>query len=50
MSKQSLILQDERRMAQFMQYGFVAAKEALADANWHPEDPAELEMTVRIAT
>ncbi|MCJ1390133.1 Mitochondrial beta-keto-acyl synthase [Xylographa bjoerkii] len=32
-------------MAKFMQYAIVTAKEALDDANWHPEDTKEQEMT-----
>ena len=33
-------------MPRFMQYAMVAAKEALDDAGWRPEDPNDLEMTV----
>ena len=33
-------------MAKFMQYGIVAAKQALDDAAWYPEDSAAQEMTV----
>ena len=33
-------------MAKFMQFAIVAAKEALDDANWHPQEPLEQEMTV----
>ena len=36
-------------MAKFMQYAVVATKEALEDADWHPEDPKEQEMTVCFA-
>ncbi|MCJ1434960.1 Mitochondrial beta-keto-acyl synthase [Xylographa pallens] len=32
-------------MAKFMQFAVVAAKEALDDANWHPQEPIEQEMT-----
>ncbi|MCJ1417818.1 hypothetical protein MMC32_004163 [Xylographa parallela] len=32
-------------MAKFMQFAIVAAKEALDDANWHPQEPLEQEMT-----
>ena len=37
---------DERRTARFMQFAIVAAKEALDDANWRPQEPIEQEMTV----
>jgi len=37
-------------MPKFMQYAMVAAKEALDDAGWHPEDPNDLEMTVSISS
>ena len=33
-------------MARFMQFAIVAAKEALDDADWHPQEPVEQEMTV----
>ncbi|MCJ1241020.1 Mitochondrial beta-keto-acyl synthase [Varicellaria rhodocarpa] len=36
---------DQRHMAQYMQYAVVAAREALDDAGWHPEDPKEQDMT-----
>ncbi|MCJ1248019.1 Mitochondrial beta-keto-acyl synthase [Trapelia coarctata] len=36
---------EQRRMPKFMQYAMVAAKEALDDAGWHPEDPKDMEMT-----
>ena len=35
-------------MAQYMQYAVVAAREALDDAGWHPEDPKEQDMTVSL--
>lgn len=41
--------QDERRMAKFMQYAVVAAKEALDDARWKPESAEAQEATVSIA-
>ena len=33
-------------MSRFMKFGFVAAKEALNDANWHPQTAQEQKMTV----
>lgn len=36
---------DERKLARFMQYGLVAAQEALNDANWHPSKEAERDAT-----
>ena len=35
-------------MSKFMQYALVAAKEALDDAEWAPEDPLEQEATVSL--
>lgn len=37
-------------MPKFMQYAMVAAKEALDDAGWYPEDPNDLDMTVSISS
>ena len=34
-------------MPRFMQYGMVAAEEALKDANWAPTKASDLERTVR---
>ena len=36
---------DERKLARFMQYGLVAAQEALEDAQWKPQEDAQLERT-----
>ncbi|KAL8707878.1 MAG: hypothetical protein Q9220_007162 [cf. Caloplaca sp. 1 TL-2023] len=38
-------VQEERRMSKFMQYATTAAQEALDDANWHPKNEEEQEMT-----
>jgi hypothetical protein len=32
----------------FIAYAQCAAEEALTDANWHPQEVADLEQTVRI--
>ncbi|KAI4274831.1 MAG: hypothetical protein LQ337_003643 [Flavoplaca oasis] len=36
---------EERRTSKFMQYAIVAAQEALADAQWHPQTEQEREKT-----
>ncbi|GAB5368992.1 hypothetical protein AAMO2058_001366700 [Amorphochlora amoebiformis] len=36
---------DQKQMAPFIQYSMVAAKEALDDANWHPESPEDRQKT-----
>ncbi|MCJ1320643.1 Mitochondrial beta-keto-acyl synthase [Xylographa vitiligo] len=45
MASEWLSRDDERRTARFMQFAIVAAKEALDDANWRPQEPIEQEMT-----
>ena len=35
-------------MAKFMQYAVIAAKEALDDAGWAPEEPLDREATVSL--
>ena len=42
------LTKDQRYMAQYMQFAAVAAREALDDAGWHPEDPKEQDMTVSL--
>lgn len=39
---------DQRKMDRFIQFALVAAKEALAQANWHPQDDAERERTATV--
>lgn len=34
-------------MSKFMQYAIAATQEALDDAQWHPEEERQKEMTVR---
>eukprot|EP00467_Chlorarachnion_reptans_P005014 CAMPEP_0114517538 /NCGR_PEP_ID=MMETSP0109-20121206/17948_1 /TAXON_ID=29199 /ORGANISM="Chlorarachnion reptans, Strain CCCM449" /LENGTH=515 /DNA_ID=CAMNT_0001698067 /DNA_START=98 /DNA_END=1645 /DNA_ORIENTATION=- len=36
---------DQKQMAPFIQYSLVAAKEALDDANWHPEEDSDKQAT-----
>ena len=36
---------DQRKMDRFIQYAIAAADEALADADWHPEEEADLRRT-----
>lgn len=39
---------DQRKMDRFIQFALVAAKEALAQANWHPQGDAERERTATV--
>lgn len=39
---------DQRKMDRFIQFALVAAKEALAQANWHPQSEAERERTATV--
>eukprot|EP00466_Bigelowiella_natans_P005878 jgi/Bigna1/89924/estExt_fgenesh1_pg.C_580065 len=36
---------DAKQMAPFIKYSMVAAKEAMDDANWHPEEPKDKQAT-----
>ena len=40
------VSQERRRTARFMNFGSLAAMEALHDAGWHPQSDLEQEMTV----
>lgn len=39
---------DQRKMDRFIQFALVAAKEALEQANWHPQSEAEQERTATV--
>ena len=39
-------MQEERKMSRYMQYAMAATQEALDDADWHPQEDNEKEMTV----
>ena len=39
-------MQEERKMSRYMQYAMAATQEALEDAEWHPQEEHEKEMTV----